>query len=119
MDIRMRIFIGIVMIIALTSVCASIRKKRIDIRHALVWLIVGALLLLMDLFPSLLTAISGLLGFELPVNMLFFLGFLLSVMILFSLSVKVSRQSDQIKKLMQDTAILSERIEELEKEKKE
>lgn len=111
----MRVFIGVIMVLAIIYVCHEIRKKRIDIRHALVWLVVGCLLLLMDIFPAILTGLSEFFGFVLPVNMLFFLGFLLSVMILFELSAKVSKLSDQNKKLVQDIAILQRRIEELEK----
>ena len=117
MDIRMRIFIGVIMVLAIIYVCHEIRKKRIDLRHALIWLIVGCLLLLMDIFPGILTGLSGFFGFELPVNMLFFLGFLLSIMILFALTAKVSKLYDQNKKLVQDIGILSKRIEELEKRK--
>lgn len=112
----MRIFIGVIMVLAIIYVCHEIRKKRIDLRHALIWLVVGFLLLLMDVFPTILTGLSGFFGFALPVNMLFFLGFLLSIMILFELSAKVSKQSDQHKKLVQDIGILSKRIEELERQ---
>lgn len=116
MNVRMRLFIGIIMILAIIYVWQSIRKKRIDIRHALVWLIVAAVLLVMDIFPALLEGLSMLLGFELPVNMLFFLGFLLAIVIIFSLSAKVSKLSEQVKTLAQDVAIQSEEIEKWKKE---
>lgn len=117
MDIRMRLFIGIVMILAIIFVFHEIKKKQIDIRHSLVWLLVAVLLLLLDLFPALLEGMAAFLGFELPVNMLFFLGFVLSIVIIFSLSAKVSKLNGELKKLMQEEALLEKRIEDLENAK--
>lgn len=111
MDIRMRLFIGIIMALAFIYVCTAIRRKVIDIRHALVWLTVCVLLLILDIFPVLLEWISGLLGFALPVNLLFFLGFLLSIIIIFGLSAKVSKLNEQVKQMTQDLALLREEME--------
>lgn len=109
MDLKTRIFIGAIMIAALIYIIHAIRKKQIDIRHALVWLIAGIVLLFFDIFPSLLIGLAHLLGFELPVNMLFFLALALLTLIIFALTAKVSRMSEQIKTLMQEMAILDER----------
>ncbi len=112
MDIRMRIFIGIIMVLAFLYVCTAIKRRVIDIRHALVWLVVCILLLILDIFPSLLEGISRLLGFALPVNMLFFLGFLLAIVIIFGLSAKVSKLNEQVKQMTQDLALLKNELEE-------
>ena len=112
MDIRMRIFIGIIMVLAFIYVCTAIKRRVIDIRHALVWLVVCILLLILDIFPALLEGISKLLGFALPVNMLFFLGFLLAIVIIFGLSAKVSKLNEQVKQMTQDLALLKNELEE-------
>lgn len=112
MDVRMRIFIGIIMVLAFLYVCTAIKRRVIDIRHALVWLVVCILLLILDIFPSLLEGISRLLGFALPVNMLFFLGFLLAIVIIFGLSAKVSKLNEQVKQMTQDLALLKNELEE-------
>ncbi len=112
MDLRMRIFIGIIMVLAFLYVCTAIKKRVIDIRHALVWLVVCILLLILDIFPALLEGISRFLGFALPVNMLFFLGFLLAIIIIFGLSAKVSKLNEQVKQMTQDLALLKNELEE-------
>ena len=116
MDLRMRIFIGIIMVLAFIYVCSAIRKRVIDIRHALVWLVVCILLLILDIFPVLLEGLASLLGFELPVNMLFFLGFVISIIIIFGLSAKVSKLNEQVKQMTQDLALLRDELEERVKE---
>lgn len=116
MDVRMRIFIGVIMVLAFIYVCSAIKKRVIDIRHAMVWLIVCILLLVLDIFPVLLEGISHFLGFELPVNMLFFLGFLLAIIIIFGLSAKVSKLNDQLKQVTQELALLRNEFEDRTKD---
>ncbi|MBQ7506430.1 MAG: DUF2304 domain-containing protein [Lachnospiraceae bacterium] len=111
MDIKLRIFIGVVLVIGFLYVIHSIRKKKIDIRHSLVWILVCVLLAILDIWPSLLNNLARILGFELPVNMLFFLGFAIAVVIIFGLTTRVSRQSEQIKSLAQEIALLKEKAE--------
>ena len=111
MDLRIRLFIGIVMVLAFVYICHAIRTKYIDIRHSLVWLVMCIVLLILDIFPILLEYMSNLLGFALPVNMLFFMGFCLSILIIFGLTAKVSKMSDQIKRLTQEMALLSKRMD--------
>lgn len=52
-----------------------IRKKRLELRYALAWLIVGVGTLVLDCFPKLIKWISDLVGIAAPVNMLSFLDF--------------------------------------------
>ena len=116
MDVKMRIFIGVVLIIGFLYVIWSIRKKKIDIKHSLIWIFVCVILAVLDIWPSLLKGLSKLLGFELPVNMLFFLGLAIEVIIIFGLTTRSSRQSEQIKKLTQEIALLKREIDEHKEE---
>ena len=51
-----------------------------------------------------------LLGIELPVNMMFFFGFCFTLLLLFILTVKVSKQEEQLKRLTQELALLEDRM---------
>ena len=81
-----------------------IRNKRLELRYALAWLIVGVGIFVLDCFPQLITWMARTLGIASPINMLFFLGFCFSLMIIFVLTVAVSRASIRIKELAQETA---------------
>ena len=52
----------------------------------------------------------SLLGIELPVNMMFFFGFCFTLLLVFTLTVKVSKQAEQLKRLTQTIALLEENI---------
>ena len=85
-----------------------VRRETLDIKFALPWLTVGAAVLVLDMFPGIMNYLVHLLGIELPVNMMFFFGFCFTLLLVFSLTVKVSRQSEQLKRLTQEIALLEE-----------
>ena len=105
MNIRIQIIIGIAVILALGVIINMIRNKRLELRYALAWLIVGGGIFILDCFPQLITWMARKLGIASPINMLFFLGFCFSLMIIFVLTVAVSRASIRIKELAQELAL--------------
>lgn len=118
MSPRLQIIIGAIIILALIYIAHTIKKNAIDIKYALIWFVVGAILLVFDLFPGLLSFVTKEMGIELPVNMLFFMGFCLSILIIFMLSVYISKLMEQVKKLTQEIALIKEKMNKDENEKK-
>lgn len=106
MTLRLQLIVIICMVIAIAYVVYLTRKKKIDFKYALVWILVAAIVLILTAFPILLVTITGLFGIATPVNMLFFLGFIFALIIIFTLSRTVSELSDKVKKLSQELAIL-------------
>ena len=105
MNIRIQIIIGVAVILALFVIINMIRNKKLELRYALAWLIVGVGILVLDCFPQLITWLAHRLGIASPINMLFFLGFCFSLMIIFVLTVAISRSSIRIKELAQELAL--------------
>lgn len=105
MNIKFQIIVAIIIIIALCVIINMIRAKRLELRYALAWLIVGVGTLILDFFPNMMNWLAHKLGIASPVNMLFFFGFCFSLMIIFVLTVAVSRMSIRIKELAQQLAL--------------
>lgn len=105
MNIRIQLIVAVIIIIALCIIINMIRRKRLELRYALAWLIVGGGILILDCFPNLITWLSHKLGIASPVNMLFFFGFCFSLMIIFVLTISISRMSIRIKQLAQEMAL--------------
>lgn len=105
MNIRLQIIIAVIILVAIGFIINMIRKKSLELRYALAWLIVGVGVLILDIFPELMTKLASMLGIYSPVNMLFFLGFCFSLVIIFVLTVAVSRMSIRIKDLAQELAL--------------
>ena len=93
------------MILSLIYIIRKIAQKKLDYKFGLVWCLVDVLMAIFAIWPTLLAKTAHLIGIYDPVNMLMFLGIILVIMVLFSLSMEVSKQSEQIKKLTQELAI--------------
>lgn len=116
MNSRIQIIVAIVIVLALCVIINMIRRKALELRYALTWLGVGAVVLILDLFPGIMTQLSRLMGIALPSNMLFFLGFCFSLAIIFGLTIAVSKMSTRINDLTQEMALYMKREEEWKKE---
>ena len=118
MSIKLQIIIGVIIIFALCVIINMIRIKRLELRYALAWLIVGVGVLILDCFPRLIDWIAKKIGIVSPVNMLFFFGFCFSLIIIFTLTMAVSRTSIRIKQLAQELALYEKKYVD-DKEKKD
>lgn len=105
MTVRLQIIVAALMILSFAFIINLVRKKRIELKYALMWLIVGGIVLLLDCFPSAMDWLAAKLGIASPVNMLFFLGFCFSLIIIFILTIVVSRLSVRVKNLAQEIAL--------------
>ena len=98
MSVKLQILLIVLILIAMMYIINLVRKKIIDFRYALLWLLVALCVLVLTIFPRLLILLSGALGITSAVNMLFFLGFCLSIVVIFSLSMAVSNLQDKVKR---------------------
>lgn len=117
MSINIQLVIGILAVICVLAICNLVRRNRLDLRYGLIWILVGICIAVLDFSPRLLDALTRFMGIELPINMLFFLGFCLSLIIMFGLTKTISDLVHKVKRLTQEMAILQKRIEELTDEK--
>ena len=106
MDIRIQIFVSIILLLSMVAILNMIRKKALELKYALAWLFVGFGVILATVFPGLTQRLSEILGIDSPINMLFFLGFCFSLAIIFLLTVAISRMSKRIKELAQKVALM-------------
>ena len=107
MNLKLQIIIAVIILIGFFLLTNLIRKNKLDLKYALSWILLGAGILILDLFPGITSLLARLLGIEVPVNMLFFL------LVIFSLTMAVSRLSRRITRLTQEVALLSRRLQEL------
>lgn len=108
MNIKIQIIVAIGIMVALSVIINMIRRKKLELRYALVWLAVGISILVLDCFPELIAWLSTTMGIENPVNMLFFLGFCFALVIIFVLTMAMSRMSIRIKELAQEIALIKD-----------
>lgn len=96
-----------------------LRKKTLMLSYTLTWFLAGMVMLVFTVFPKLISGIFGFLQVESPMNGLLSLCIFFILIIMVFLTTIVSKQTNQIRKLTQDNALLEKRIRELEKNKNE
>ncbi len=107
--------IAIAVLVALIVV-ELVRRRRMMERYALLWLGAALTLVVLAVWKGLLTTLSADVGIKAPANALFAVGFLFVVVLLLSISLAISRLSDQNKQLAQRVALLADRLAALESE---
>ena len=106
MSLRLQIIIIICMVLAILYIAGRLRSKKLDYKFGLSWMLVCIVIIIFAIWPSFLGKVSRVLGIYDPVNMLMFFGLILAIALIFHLTGEVSRQSEQIKRLTQELAIL-------------
>lgn len=91
-----------------------LKRRALDLKYTLLWLLAGAVMGILVVVPELLTAIIHIFGIQDNMNGLFIfcIGFI--IMILLSLTSIASRQNRKIRTLTQELSILDKRVRELE-----
>ena len=114
MMFRLQLIIAVATLIAFLYVGSKVKKRVIELKYALVWFFVAILFLIIDIFPGTLQYLSDLMGIELPINMLMLFGFGFILLILYTFTIVITNQDRRIKRLIQETALLNYRLEEIE-----
>lgn len=119
MTVKLQITILLALLLALGAIVNMIRRKSLELKYALSWLFVLAAVAVCAAFPKTMVVMAHFLGIDAPVNMIFFLGFCFSLVIIYTLTVSLSRMSTKMRKLTQIIALNEDRIKALEKQLEE
>lgn len=96
--------LGILAAVATFSIVVEmLRRRSLRERHAAWWLVAGFFAILISIFPDLLTFASQLLGFEVPINLVFFVS-------LFILFLVALQHSAELTKLESHNRAIVERL---------
>lgn len=115
MSTYLRILLGIVVIIYFWFILYFIKKKMFALKYILLWLCIGMVMGILVLFPQLLNIFVDIIGIETPMYGLFLAGIFFCLLISMSLTAIVSKQTERIKNLAQNNAMLERRVRDLEK----
>ncbi len=114
MTLKIQLIISIIVLLGLLYIVRLIRKNRVDLKYSLPWLVIGIVVIAFTWIPNSMENLSEFIGIASPVNMIFFLGFLFSLVIILALTVAISSAAGGVKRLVQKQALLEKRNRELE-----
>jgi hypothetical protein len=113
MTIQIISIIGSLIFIAF--ILELIRRKKLKEAYALIWGIMSIVFLILACWMEALDFISELIGIKYGPATLFLVLLMTVILILIQFSVIISKQTDKIKNLTQESSLLKERLERLEK----
>ena len=117
-----RIILIVVSILSTWYILKKIRQSKLQIEYAIFWIIFSGVLVIISLFPWLVSLFTRLLGMQLPVNFVFMVFIFILLVKLFMMTIELSTLENKVKDLTQELALEEkERRDELliQKEKKE
>lgn len=119
LSIKLTITLGIALLAYFIIILVFLKHRAIELKYTLLWIFSGILMAIMIFFPYTFRAFIHFLGITSTMNGLFvfFIGML--IMICMSLTSIVSRQTNKLRTLTQELAILEKRLRELESQNHE
>ena len=102
--------------LVLGVVVELLRRRQLRERHALWWLVAGVLALIVGIFPSALRWAAPLLGFELPINLVFFVSIGILVLVALQHSAELTLLESKTRVLAEQSALQDLRLRALEQQ---
>lgn len=99
MSITLRIILIICSIIAFLLCIMKIKKSQLKVESSVTWMFGSILLILMSIFPNVITWISNKLGFVAPVNFIFFAMIAFLLIQVFIDNIHITSLNEKIKDL--------------------
>ena len=114
MTLKLKIIIVVCLLVMLFAVIGQIKKRQLELKYAITWIVLPIIIAIIIAVPGALDKIAAMLGIYNVMNMIFFLGFLFSLVIIYTLTIASSRHSERIRQLTQMMA-----LDEYDKRKRE
>lgn len=97
-------------VLATVFIVELLRRGILKEKFAALWLVVTGALLIIAVFPGVLSWLAGVLGVQLPSNLLFFLAAVVLLLVSVQLSFEVSKLEARTRRLAEDLALLREEV---------
>ncbi len=113
-EMRLQYLLIVGTIVLFSLIIYLIRKNKIEVKYAIIWLAFSLAMILFSIFPQLVFILGDLTRVINPVNFVFMIQIIFILLILLSISAVISGFSTKIKRLAQANALLEKRVRELE-----
>lgn len=104
-------------VLVLVSIFLKLRNAGMRERYAVWWIVISIILIIMSIFPGLLTWLAGVFGVVVPLNLAFFLAGVAMLLMSLQFSVDLSRKDEVERRLAEEVAILHLQVDILYEER--
>lgn len=110
----LRIVLCIAVIVYFIIILFYLKKKMLELKYTLLWLLAGAVMGVLVIWPQLLMYFVKLIGVQSAMNGLYLVCIGFIIIILMSITSIVSRTTMKMRVLLQEMSMLEKRIRDLE-----
>lgn len=96
--------------LVLIVVIELLRRRHLRERHAMWWLVAGVLALIAGIFPNTLAWAAGLVGIEIPINLVFFASIAILFLVCLQHSSELTQLESKTRTLAEKVAILELKV---------
>lgn len=93
-----------------------VRSRRLKEKYVALWMLTGLAIVIMAIFPGILTWLTKVSGIQLTSNLLFTLAIVVLLGVCIQLSLEISRTEDKTRVLAENVAILNLQLSRLQAE---
>ncbi len=109
-----KLWLMVAVIVYFVVILRFLKNKALELKYTLLWLFAGLVFGILGVSPGILFKAIELVGIQDPMNGIYFIALGLILAILMSITSIVSRQSNKIRRLIQENAILEKRVRDIE-----
>lgn len=109
-----KVLIALASLLIVVTIVVLVRRKLLDEKHAMLWLVTGLVMLSAPLISKVIDSVSYKLGFFYPPSFVFLMAFFALCLISLQHSVIASRLTKNNKQLALRYALLEQRLREVE-----
>jgi hypothetical protein len=111
MFLHQKIFAIAASILIMVFVVELVRRRRLREEYSWLWLLTGAVIILLVVWYDLLVYVTHLIGAIAPTTTLFIFGLLFLMLISLHYSLQISKLSHQVKEMAQQLTLLKDQVE--------
>lgn len=98
-------------VLFIVAVVVMLLRRQLQEKYAVLWIVIGVAMLVLELVPGLLGWLSALAGVQVASNLLFAMGIALLLGVCLHLSWELSRAEDEIRRVAEEVALLRAEVE--------
>lgn len=95
-----------------------VRNNKLEEKYSILWFIFSIIILILSIFPQIINFFAKLFGVYYAPSLLFLIGFVVLTIYIIHLSIVITRQNKMLVKLVQEVALIKDKMGENDNIKK-
>jgi len=116
MPIKLKLVVIFLGLLIFLFILELVRLKKLKEEYSWLWLLTGAIIVILTIWDGFLDKISSIIGITVPTSTLFLCAFIFLILVCLQFSINISKLTDKIKNLAQELTILKSKVDKNNKE---